>query len=1076
MDNKQIICLLVLFLTISSYALAQNPPTDHKKAQNGQSISGRIQGIDGEPVRATIRSKKNGMTISHTSGQYKLNIRTLPDTLTISAIGYTTISRTITKIEPLNLKMTPNVQALNEVVVQTGYQTLKPNEINGTVSVISEQAINSTTGTNVLDRILNQSSGLMPIVNKTLPNPQARTNISIRGLGTIEGPSDPLIVLDGFIYEGDINNINPNDIENVSILKDASAASIWGARAGNGVIVITSKRGKLNQPLQVGFSAGALAQQKPDLFAISQMQATDYIEVEKMLFDRGHFNSQITATPYRALPPAVELMLQHRNGQLNDQQLQSQLDYLSTQDSRQNYLDEFYTTALTQQYGLTLKGGGTSNSYFISGNYDHSLSENFARSGRLNFKLTNDLKLGTNLTLSTLAGYTAFNSHSGRPAFGTITTNNRAPVYLSFRGQDGQPIPIDRTHRGAYTDTAARGRLLDWKYYPMEEYQQSFQQLNREEFFASGTLKYKLTDFLQLDLGYQHQQQRTQQMATSTAESHFARNVVNTYSQFNYNTQIVRYIVPPGGVRSSRLTDISSSTARAQLNLDKKLGIHAISAILGAEARDVRSEIDGSQRYGYYDDPLGFADVDLVNRYPEFLTKSNTLIGGSPPILSTHYRFLSFYGNFSYSYQGKYHLSASARKDGSNLFGATTNDRWKPLWSAGLGWSIANESFYNLSFLPTLNLRATYGHSGNVDMTKTALPIAAYGTEASSGLRTARIGSINNPELRWEQLSQIDLKVDFATRKNRLAGSISYYLKKGSDLYGSAPYDYTTWGRLAELTRNVAAMKGHGLDIELRTKPIDNKFSWNADLFFSVNESKTTDYYRPTGATISHMLNGANRVTPLIGMPLYGIAAYRWGGLSATGDPQGYLGGQLSTNYTAMLTEARTTGDNLVFIGRSNPLYFGALINTFSYGQFSLSVNINFRLAYYFMKSSIHYSGLVGSGTSHADYAKRWQNPGDENRTHVPAFNYPANSARDTFYNASEILADRADHTRLGYIRLAYTPNIATWGIGLRRLECFTALQNGGLLWTRNKEGIDPDYSNMVPPAKQFTFGLRGSF
>ncbi|WP_461791635.1 SusC/RagA family TonB-linked outer membrane protein [Pedobacter sp.] len=1080
MSNKHLICLLAFILATNICPAQTLQPGSNEQRQNKvaaqQRLTGKITGIDGEAVRATIRSIRNGMSLSQPDGQYSLDLKALPDTLTFSAVGYITLKKIVTKMGNLDLKMTPNVQALNEVVVQTGYQTLKPNEINGTVSVISEQALQSTTGTNILDRILNQSSGLLLNTGKTPGNPQNRTNISIRGLGTIDGPLDPLIVLDGFIYEGDINNINPNDIENVSILKDASASSIWGARAGNGVIVITSKKGRLNQPPQIGFNANALVETLPDLFAVSQMDTRDYIGIERMLFDQGYFSDQASRFPFRALPPAVELMLQNRLGNITNEQLTAKLDYLFTQDSRQNYLDAFYTHAITEQYGLNLKGGGGNNSYYISAGYDRSLSETFAKNNRLNLKLANDFRFGNKLVLSTLASYTANNSRSGRPAYNSITTASRNPIYLSFRDENGNAIPLDRFYRGAYTDTAARGKLLDWKYYPLENHNYEYQTTNRQEFFASGTLKYKLTNFLQLDLGFQHQQQRLENLAHAEPESYAARNLTNTYSQFNYTTQIVRYIVPVGGTLSTRFSDVASSTARTQLNLDKKLGVHAINAILGAEGRNVNNSGDGNNRFGYYEDPLSFTDVDIVTRYPEFLTKSTSAIGGSASMSSTRQRFLSFYGNLSYSYMGRYHLSASARKDGSNIFGANTNDRWKPLWSAGLGWSVSNESFYNLGFLPTLNLKATYGYSGNVDLSRTALPIAAYGSNATSGLRYTRIVTINNPELKWEQLSQLDLKLDFATKKNRISGTLSYYIKKGTDLYGTAPYDYTTWGRSAVLTRNVAAMKGSGVDIDLRGKILEGKLQWNAELFVSRNESKTTDYYRSSGADLHGLLNGGNRISPIIGMPLYGIAAYRWAGLDPGGNPQGYVNGQPSINYTAITAEASATGNNLVFIGRSTPLYFGALINTFSYKQVSLSVNINFKLAYYFMKNSINYNNMISSGTTHADFAKRWQQPGDETRTHVPSFLYPANAVRDGIYNASEIHAARADHARLSYIRLAYTPNIAPWGIGLRRLEIFSGLQEGGILWRKNRDNLDPDYNNQIPPAKQFTFGLRGSF
>ncbi|RYD98765.1 MAG: SusC/RagA family TonB-linked outer membrane protein [Sphingobacteriales bacterium] len=1042
-----------------------------------QTAKGKITGPDNEPVRATVRTKRNGMALGNTNGEFIIQLKRLPDTLVFTAIGYIEIERVVKEAgEYMSLRMTPQIQQLGEVVVQTGYQTLKPNEINGSVSVVDERAINATTGPNILSRILNQSSGLLLNVGKTPANPQNNTNISIRGMGTIDGPLDPLIVLDGYIYEGDINNINPNDIENVSILKDASASSIWGARAGNGVIVITSKRGKLENGLQLSFSGNVLVETLPDLYAVSQMSAADYIDIERLLFDRGYFNNQITRTPFRALTPAVEAMLLQREGNITAQTAEAQLNWMKQQDSRKNYLDEFYTHAIRQQYGLNARGGSQRHSYFISGNVDKSIGRLYDTSNRMNLRLANDFKLNKKLTWSMMGSFTTFDATSGRPSYGALSTGGRTPTYLYFRDSGGRPVALDRNYRGAYTDTAARGKLLDWKFYPLSDYEQQQRRTHREELYASTSLKYRIVDYLQLEVGYQYQKQQIVQRNLANASSYAARDLVNMYSQFNYTTGIVKYIVPKGGILSNGFSDVASSTARVQLNLDKKIGVHALNAIVGAEARNVRSTSDGSVWHGYQDDPLTYGAVDMVNTYPEFLTKTNSQIGGGYTLQATHYRFLSFYGNMAYSFRGKYSVSASVRKDGSNIFGANINDRWKPLWSAGFGWAVSNENFYNFPALPTLSLKATYGHSGNVDLSKTALPIAGYGTNAATGLPYTRIITINNPELKWEQLSQLDLKLDFATKGKRLTGVVSYYIKHGTDLYGTAPFDYTTWGARSELMRNVAEMKGQGWDVELRGKILDGKFVWQTDLFFNRNESKTKDYYRSSGSDLQGLLNGANRISPIIGRPLYAIAAYKWAGLSANGDPQGYANGEISTNYTAIINEARATGNNLVFIGRATPLYFGAITNTFRWQEFSLGININYKLNYYFMKNSINYSSLVSNGASHADFAKRWQHSGDENHTQVPAFIYPVNANRDGFYSASEIHAERADHVRLSYVRLTYHFGVAKLGIGFRSLETFGALQNGGIIWKMNKAGLDPDYANQIPPTKEITFGIRGSF
>lgn len=209
-------------------------------------ISGKIIVADAAENGIYIRSKTGGTSTGDSVGYFSRMVKYLPDTLKFSKVGLFPVVRILRKMEdlkdPLIIRMVAEVKVLEEVQVNTGYQRAKPNEINGAVSVIDERMLGARTGTNVLDRILGQTSAVLLNTSKTNSNPQNKTGISIRGLGTINGPLDPLIVLDGFIYEGDINNINPFDIESVSVLKDASASSIWGARAGNGVIIVNTCR------------------------------------------------------------------------------------------------------------------------------------------------------------------------------------------------------------------------------------------------------------------------------------------------------------------------------------------------------------------------------------------------------------------------------------------------------------------------------------------------------------------------------------------------------------------------------------------------------------------------------------------------------------------------------------------------------------------------------------------------------------------------------------------------------------------------------------------------------------------
>ncbi|MCX2575715.1 SusC/RagA family TonB-linked outer membrane protein [Pedobacter sandarakinus] len=1042
-------------------------------AQDNQEVRGKVTDLDGKSIIVSIRFK-GGVTLADRDGSFAIKGLKLGDTIRFTATGFKSVTRTNEKPGSfMSIKMTEEIQQLEEVLVQTGYQSAKPNEINGTISLIDEKALNARSGTSILDRLIGQSSGLMLQVGKSNNNPQNNTNISIRGLGTINGPLDPLIVLDGFIYEGDIANINPNDVENVSILKDAASASIWGARAGNGVIIITTKKGKLNQAMQLSFNANFLLQDLPKLTAVGQMENSDYIAVEKQLFNAGYFNDRITSTPWAAITPVVEILLAQRDGKISQSTADEQVQNLLKNNTQQSYLDNFYTRALTQQYNLNIKGGGERNSYLFSAAYDHVKGETYSNTDKLNLHLANDFKLLKKLDLNTNIYFTNVDSKTGRPSFNSLSIGSRYPTYMDFSSPGGMAT----SYRSIYTDTLASGKFLDWKYYPTEDYKHDYNRRKTQELYANFGLKYQILDGLNLQLNYQYQRQNSSDERTSDAESYAARNLVNTFSQFNRATGIVTYPVPKGGILLANTSVVNSQTGRAQFNYNRIFGVHSITAIAGSEVRSSNTSAMGNRRLGYQSDPLYFSPVDEVGYYPEYLTGNTNQIGGVNTLLETAYRFLSMYSNVAYSYKGKYLISGSVRRDGSNIFGANTNDKWKPLWSAGLGWKVSDESFYNIDWLPVLRLTGTFGYSGNVDLSKTALPIAGYGTNSITRFPITRINTINNPDLRWEQLSQLNLKIDFELKKQVLSGSLAWYVKRGSDLYGRDSYDYTSWGANDEIVRNVADMVGHGFDADFHSRNIQGKnFSWNSDLFFSYNLSKTKKYYSKTMASIYSMISGGNYITPLEGYPLYAVAAYKWGGLDNKGNPQGYLNGSLSTDYAAMLNEASNTGSNLVYLGASSPAYFGSIINTFRFKGLSVSFNLNYKLGYRVKKPTISYSQLISNGIGNAQFSNRWQNPGDEQKTNVPSFIYPNSSLRDAFFYSSEPNVMRGDHVRMDYLRIGYTLNTSQWKSPFRNLELYSGMQNIGILWRANKDGYDPDYANVIPPSLQFSFGIKGAF
>ncbi|HEU4606718.1 MAG TPA: TonB-dependent receptor, partial [Chitinophagaceae bacterium] len=376
--------------------------------------------------------------------------------------------------------------------------------------------------------------------------------------------------------------------------------------------------------------------------------------------------------------------------------------------------------------------------------------------------------------------YTNSNSTSGLAPYNTITVGGRQVPYLQFADAAGNPLPVVTGYRNEYTDTAGGGKLLSWQYVPLEDYKHNVGKTSLNELYANLGIQYKFSKALSVDLKYQYEKQQTNTSQLADLNSYSTRSLINQFTQIDNATGAVNYIIPKGGIKNLYNSVTGSYTGRAQVDFSNTWGNHGFSAIAGAEIRQVQTERDQNIVYGFNADPLQYSNVDLVNYYPTFVDGSYQKIPGNLSFANTINRFVSFYGNASYTFKNRYVLSGSARKDGSNIFGANTNDKWKPLWSAGALWKLSKESFYESSLFSTINVRATYGYSGNVDLSKTAAAVANYVPDApATGYPIVRIRAINNPNLRWEKTAMLNLGIDYSLKSGRLSGSIEYYHKTG---------------------------------------------------------------------------------------------------------------------------------------------------------------------------------------------------------------------------------------------------------------------------------------------------------
>lgn len=488
-------------------------------------IRGKIIGENDQVLAgATVKVKgTNRVTKSNEKGEFYLAGVDEDAVLEISYIGFKALEIPIKgAVMPLEIKLNVLTGELEEVnvTVNTGYQTLPKERATGSFTVIDNKTLNQQVGTNILKRLEGVTNGLQ-FINKQDRN--RRLGMAIRGFSSINGPLDPLVVLDGFIYEGNIENINPNDIENVTVLKDAAAASIWGARAGNGVIVLTTIKGKLNQKLQIKASVNVILSEKPDLYAVLQLPSSDYLAVEEFLFNKGYFNSAI-ATPYTPLTLGVEVFNRRKLKLISAGDSAKLIQELAATDSRRDYLKYFYTKVLTQQYTANIRGGSVSNAYTFAVGYDRVLGQTYERSDKLNIRLNNVYQPFKNLSINTGLYYTNTKGASGRlNSFQSIAVNSRTVPYLKFADENGNAIAVNSKYRGSYTDTAGAGKLLDWKYYPLNEHKYTDNSTVLQEYNVNMGLQYRFWKGFNFEATYQYQKQQIESNNISGVNGFSAR-------------------------------------------------------------------------------------------------------------------------------------------------------------------------------------------------------------------------------------------------------------------------------------------------------------------------------------------------------------------------------------------------------------------------------------------------------------------------------------------------------------------------------------------------------------------------
>ena len=1099
---------------------------------NSQDISGQILNETGNPLLgANVRI----MGTSHralTDVEGKFRFINAPDKgrLVISYVGYRTDTLEISGRTSFTVKMDPQANEIAMVnIVSTGYQDLPRERATGSFETITKEQLLHSTDPNLIRRLegitnsMDFRNDLRPANSANIyANRSPLATLTIRGRNTLNDAvssdlngnysGQALVVIDGIASPYSIDKINPNDVESITVLKDAASASIWGSRAANGVIVVKTKRGAYNRPLRISLNTNLNVTEKVDLFSNNRMSVADFVDAQATKFMKDSIAlpdiniSSLYGQQY--LSPVAEIMDAWKfKNTLSEADALSQLNAFKQNDIRRDYTKYFLRNAVTQSHSLSFDGGSEFFNYRISAGYDKSIN-NTQNSGmnRQVFTINTSIRPVKNMDIQTGFSYNV-QHYSDQALNNRISGVTDATLYPYSRLVDdaGNPLEIPKTYRPGFVtefEQTYPDQFLSWRYNPLQDINEGYTKRKTQNINLSLNANYKLGHGISLQGIYNYNTGRSEENTLYRQNSFYMRNLINyfTTSPASVNPMTgdpVRAFVkqvPLGGQYNTDVITSRNQTFRGQVNYEKTWNEkHQLSAIAGLDLTDVSSLQNRNGYYGYDENSLRSNNtLDYTHLLPivfaeDLLGYNGTYIPNlSLGYLDNHVRTFSWYTNAAYTYDRRYTLSASLRKDISSEFGQQTNTGGTPYYSLGASWNVVNESFYNLDFLPVLNLRTTYGYNGNVNPSVLSRAQIVYSIEndPTTGLpyaTTQNVAAVTNSKLRAEKTGVLNIGLDFGFKGSRVAGSIQYFTKTTTDLLTNGPLDPSSG--YTNLVYNTGDLKGRGIDVSINTLNVQaGKFKWNSNFLFSYNKVKVTKLYteQPDNAA-----SGITGFSYNVGYDLSRVFAYDWAGLDPeTGDPRAYLNGQAlsvsgmsNENYNAIQSASISS---LKYYGSAVPVTYGAFRNTFSYGGLSLSANIQYKLGYFFrrpVQDVVSYSQLfsITGSIQGQEFAQRWQKPGDEQHTNVPSAVYSSMSTnRDNFYYYSSVNVLKADHIRLQEINLSYLlPSSLSRYVKNPRI--YANVTNLGIIWSANKLGLDPEVFDYAPP-RSYSLGFSANF
>jgi TonB-linked SusC/RagA family outer membrane protein len=1023
-------------------------------------VSGIVTSSTGEPLTGvTVYNPDTKIrTTTNKKGEYTVYWIFATTDLQFTYVSTEPRIVTVANSAVINVTLTPKAVTMDEHVlteISNGYQQIKQPHITGAATAVD----------------IEHNSPAYPYSTQLLDNGRYNvlshhSQLHIRGISTIKSNQRPLIVLDNFPYDGDFNDIQPDEIESISILKDAAATAIWGIRAANGVIAITTKHGRFSKPMKTEVGSGIFYTPAFNLNKDpNYLSSSDFIDVEQFLYKNGYYANSFNdlVTP---VSQAVQIMHDYQN---NDDIVQHKLDSMRKNDVRNDLRKYFYQPAITQRYTLNITGGDSNNAYATFMAYER------ATTGR-----TNNLQQHFMLSANNQRDWFHHKLQlftSARLGYNIDRNNNLADPpellpYNKLADEAGTPLPVIKDYKENYPDVADAGRLLDWKYRPKDELGLANNKLNNINLIVGGYIHYKFSANWSAQFLYRLDKRTTATDDIKSVQTYYTRNLINTYTQVQGNT--ISYGIPIGDIIDKGQDKYNASNSGLRLQYQKEWDTlkkpgHFIDVLAGIDIRKVNKQISLTRLYGY-DENNGTNKQPIYNTpYPLYTGATAAIVPNPDRRVTGNENYVSGYLTATYNYCKQLTISGSLRRDQSNLFDSSINTKWHPLWSAGIAWELSRAGFWKLP-IPYFRIRSSTGLRGNAYDRASGKTLLDYGTN-SLGRTAAAIVNLSDRDLRWEKSRMNNLGIDMSLNKDRVSLTADMFVNYNTDLFADATVDIGT-GRQYNV-RNSAAMTTKGFEIALTVNNNLGPVKWACSWWINHVTNKVTQY---TGRPVSvgAYCTDSNFI-PLTGNPLNAIYSVKMEGLDHNdGQMIVKLNGVRRFDYSTILNG--TDYAYLTYHGSATPTWYAVWNNTFRWKGFTLSADIAFKLGYYFRRTSINYYDLFLNHTGHIDYLRRWQHPGDEKTTNVPAMIYHSQPDPDTYYSLSGYLVERADHIRLQQVSLSYRLNKNSYSWLPFEYVLFNAgINNLGLLRKANHSNIDPEFSNGVTPRPTYLLSIKMS-